>query len=167
MGALLGLLLMLLSGLALLRLLGSFRRAWREAEILRLPALPQQDFRLDAVGDLRLCLQGPRYRTWGKRLAYTLSDVVSSKRIDVVPSYSGTGVRSRSHSRVVHARFRSLAPASLRLQIAGLEPQDESLYQVVLMRPFTDRLLAYILGFVLLGMLLVGSLVLVVLSLAI
>lgn len=163
---LLGLLIMVGSGVLLIRIIRGFQRAWREAAILRLPAAPQQTFSLNAVGDIRLFLEGPRYHTWTKRPSFELSDASTGRPIAVTPKFSGSGVRGRTRSRVERGQFVLPAPAELVLRIGGLDPADPGRYEVVFMRPITERLLRFILGCVFLGMVLIGSFVLLILGLA-
>jgi hypothetical protein len=162
--ALLGLLLMAGSGALLIRSIRKFQAAWREAAILRLPVAPEQAFSLNAAGDVRLFLEGPRYRTWMKRFSFELSEAATGRRIAVTPKLSGSGVRGRTRSRVERGQFLLPAPTELILRIGGLEPGDLSQYEIVFMRPISDRLLAFILGCVFLGIVLIGSLVLLILG---
>lgn len=166
MGAIGALLLMLVSAGLLLRLVRRFRADWRRAEIVRVPALPRQQVNLPAGDDHRLFLEGPRYRTWGKRLRYALADAVTGAPVTLQPALSGAGVRSRHRSRVQQARIRLAQAALLELEIAGLEPSDPEEFEVVFMRPFTAQLLKFVFACVGLGMVLVGSLVLAILLLA-
>jgi hypothetical protein len=164
-GAAVGLLLMVLSGVFLLRSVGRFRRGWRDAEIMRFAAVPQHAFRLEASGDLRLFLEGPKFRTYPKRLSYSLQDAATGMAIPMTPVLAGSGVRSLRRSRVERGRFNLPAPGDLVLQIGGLEAADQLEYEIVFMRPFRTQLLTFILGCVALGMILIGSFVLVILSL--
>jgi hypothetical protein len=52
----------------------------------------------------------------------------------------------------------------LVLRIGDIDPADLGQYEIVLMRPISRRLLSFILGCVFLGMVLIGSLVLLILG---
>lgn len=157
---------MLASGLLLARSVRRFRADWRAAEVARVAVRPRQTVRLPAAGDLRLFLEGPRLRTWGKQLTYVLANAETGAPVPIQPSFTGTGVRSLRRSRVERGRFHLPLPASVDLQIGGLEPSDPERFEIVFMRPFTERLLRFVLTCVGLAMILVGSLVLAILSLA-
>ena len=67
MGVTIGAAVFVLSGWLLLRAILSFRRAWTEAEVLRVPAVARQTIRFPVAGTLALYLEGPRFRTWQQR----------------------------------------------------------------------------------------------------
>jgi len=154
------------SGWLLLRATFSFRRAWREAEILRGPAVTRQVLHFPVAGEMALYLEGPRFRTWMQRCRYTCVDTVTGVAVPITPSFSGSGVRGRRYSRIQHGSLTLPRPGDYVLEVAGLQAADAADYAVVFMRLFARRMIRFILTCVLLGMLLVGSLVLTVLSLA-
>jgi hypothetical protein len=164
MGTLLGLIGMALSAYLLLKTVRGFRRAWREAEIVRGAAAPQQTIRFDSAGEISLFLDGPRYRTYTKRLQYEMICEGSGLPVPITPVYAGSGVRSLTRSRVQRGRFTLPAPGSYTLRIGGLSPTDPTEYAIVFMRPFTRELLTFIFTCVLLGMALLGCLMLAIFS---
>jgi hypothetical protein len=164
MGVLLGIVLFGLSAAALLRLIGRFHRDWKAAEIVRGPAVPEQTIPFPVSGELSLFLEGPRFYTYQKRLQYSLRQATTGSGVPITPVFGGAGVRSMKHSRVERGRFSLHVPGEYCLQIGGLGPRDAGNYAVVFMRPFTSRLLRFILTCVLLGFVLIGSLVLAILS---
>jgi hypothetical protein len=154
------------SAYLLVRAIRTFRRHYRVAEVARAAALPQQTIRIPTAGELRLFLEGPRFRTWGKRLTYAMSEESTGRSFPITPSYSGSGVRSTTRSRVERGRFTLSTPGAYVLQVGGLEPHEAPEYAVVIMRPFFGKLLAFILSCVFLGMILIGSLIGAILFLA-
>jgi hypothetical protein len=164
MGFTIGAAVFVLSGWLLLRTIFSFRRAWSEAEILRVPAAARQPIRFPVAGTLGLHLEGPRFRTWQQRCAYTCTDAETGAAVPVSPSYSGAAMRGRRYSRILRGTLIVPHPGDYVLGVSGLQPTDSPEYAVVFMRLFAGRMLRFILTCVLLGMLLVGSLVLAILS---
>ena len=166
MGAAIGAAVFVLSGGLLLRTVFSFRRAWREAEILRVPAVTRQTIRVPVAGTLGLYLEGPRFRTWQQRCMYSCTDADTGTAVPVTPSYSGASMRGSRHTRILRGTLTVPRPGDYILAVAGLQPPDAPEYAVVFMRLFAGQMLRFILTCVLLGMLLVGSLVLAILSAA-
>jgi hypothetical protein len=164
MGVVIGGAVLIVSGWLLLRTVSSFRRAWSDAEILRGPAVTRQTLRFPVAGEMALYLEGPRFGTWRQRCQYSCADAVTGLAVSITPSYSGSGVRSRRYSRIQHGSLTLPRPGDYVLEISGLRPADGPEYAVVFMRLFAGQMLRFILTCVLLGMLLVGSLVLTILS---
>jgi len=164
MGVAIGAAVFVLSGWLLLRAIVSFRRTWREAEILRVPAATRQMLRFPASGELALCLEGPRFRTWHQRCRYACIDAVTGIAVPITPSFSGSAMRGRRYTRIQHGTLAVPHKGDYILEVSGLQPPDGPEYAVVFMRLFAGQMLRFILTCVLLGMLLVGSLVLTVLS---
>jgi hypothetical protein len=164
MGVAIGAAVFLLSGGLLLRTVLSFRRAWREAEILRVPAVTRQTVCFPAAGEMALYLEGPRFRTWQQRCTYTCTDGGTGMPVPVTSSYSGAAMRGRRHSRILRGTLTVPRPGEYVFEVAGLQPPDSPEYAVVFMRLFAGHVLRFILTCVLLGMLLIGSLVLAILS---
>jgi hypothetical protein len=166
MGVVIGAAVFVLSGWLLLRTIFSFRRAWSEAEILRVPAVARQAIRFPVAGTLGLYLEGPRFRTWQQRCTYTCTDAETGMPVPVTPSYSGAAMRGRRYSRILRGTLTVPQPGDYVLGVSGLQPPDSPEYAVVFVRLFAGQMLRFILTCVLLGMLLVGSLVLAILSAA-
>jgi hypothetical protein len=164
MGSLLGIILMAASGYLLLKSVAGFRRMWREAEIVRGPAVPEQTVQFPVAGDISLFLDGPRYKTYWRRLQYALFDARSGAPVPITPVFTGSGVRSLRRSRVQRGRFALPAPGPYVLRVGGLSPGEAAEYAIVFMHPITARLLRFILTCVFLGMVFIGSLVLAILS---
>ena len=164
MGVTIGAAVFVLSGWLLLRAILSFRRAWTEAEVLRVPAVARQTIRFPVAGTLALYLEGPRFRTWQQRCTYTCTDAETGVPVPVTPSYSGAAMRGRRHSRILRGTLTVPQLGDFVLGVSGLQPPDSPEYAVVFMRLFAGQMLRFILTCVLLGMLVVGSLVLAILS---
>jgi hypothetical protein len=164
MGVAIGAAVFVLSGWLLLRAISSFRQSWREAEILRIPAVTRQSIRLPMAGQLALYLEGPRFSTWQQRCVYTCTDAETGAPVPVTPSYSGAAMRGRRRSRILRGTLTVPQPGDYVLGVSGLQPPGSPEYAVVFMRLFAGQMLRFILTCVLLGMLLVGSLVLAILS---
>jgi hypothetical protein len=164
MGLIVGAAVFAVSGWLLLRTVSSFQRAWRDAEILRAPAVTRQTIRFPVAGELALYLEGPRFRTWLQRCRYACVDTATGLAVPIAPSFSGSGVRSRRYSRIQHGILTLPRPGDYVLEVAGLQPADAPEYAVVFMRLFAGQLVRFILTSVFLGMMLIGSLVLTMLS---
>jgi hypothetical protein len=164
MGVAIGATVFVLSGWLLLRTIFSFRRAWSEAEVLRVPAATRQTIRFPVAGTLGLYLEGPRFRTWQQRCTFTCADAETGTAVPVSPCYSGAAMRGRRHSRILRGTLTVPQPGTYVLGVAGLQPPDAAEYAIVFMRVFAGQMLRFILTCVLLGMLVVGSLVLTILS---
>ena len=161
-----GAVVFVLAGGLLLRAISAFRRAWRDAEILRVPAIARQTLRFQTSGDMALCLEGPRFGTWRQRCRYACTDEATGQAVAIAPARSGAATRGRRRTRIQRGSLTVPHPGDYVLEVAGLEPADAPGYAVVFMRPFSGRMLRFILTCVLLGMLVVGSLVLAILSAA-
>jgi hypothetical protein len=164
MGLVVGAAVFVVSGWLLLRTVFSFRRAWRDAEILRAPAVTRQTICFPVAGELALYLEGPRFRTWMQRCRYTCVDAATGLAVPIAPSFSGSGVRSRRYSRIQHGLLTVPRPGDYVLEVVGLQPADAPEYAVVFMRLFAGELLRFILTCVFLGLLLIGSVVLTILA---
>lgn len=166
MGVTIGAAVFVLSGWLLLRTIFLFRRAWSEAEILRVPAVARQAIRVPVAGTLGLYLEGPRFRTWQQRCTYTCTDAETGMPVPVTPSYSGAAMRGRRYSRILRGTLTVPQPGDYVLGVTGLQPPGAPEYAVVFMRLFAGQMLRFILTCVLLGILAVGSFVLAILSAA-
>jgi hypothetical protein len=164
MGVVIGAAVFVLSGWLLIRTISSFRRAWSEAEVLRVPAATRQSIRLPVAGTLGLYLEGPRFSTWQQRCTYSCIDAETGVPVGVAPSYSGAAMRGSRRSRILRGTVTVPHPGNYVFGVTGLQPPDSPEYAVVFMRLFAGQMLRFILTCVLLGMLLVGSLVLTILS---
>lgn len=164
MGVAIGVILFCVSVFLLPRMIGSFRRDYRAAEIVRGPAVAEQTIRFPEGGSLGLYLEGPRYHTYHKRLQYALTDPATGTAVAIRPVLAGTGVRSLKHSRVQRGQFILPTPGEYLLRVGGLAADDASRYAIVFMHPFTGRVIRFVLTCVLLGFMLIGGLVLAILS---
>jgi len=166
MGVAVGVAVFVMSAWLLLRTIFSFRRAWSEAEVLRVPAATRQSIRLPVAGTLGLYLEGPRFSTWQQRCTYSCIDAETGVPVGVAPSYSGAAMRGSRRSRILRGTVTVPHPGDYVLGVTGLQPPDSPEYAVVFMRLLAGQMLRFILTCVLLGMLVVGSLVLAILSAA-
>jgi hypothetical protein len=164
MGVAIGAAVFVLSGWLLFRAVFSFRRAWREAEVLRVSAVTPQTVRFPLAGRLALYLEGPRFRTWQQRCTYRCVDAETGTAVPIAPSYSGAATRGSRRSRILRGTLVVPRPGDYVLGVAGLQPTDAPEYSVVFMRLFAGQMLRFILTCVLLGILLIGGLVLAILS---
>jgi len=164
MGVAVGAVVFVMAGGLLLRAVSSFRRSWREAEILRVPAVTRQSVRFPVAGRLALYLEGPRFGTWQQRCTYTCTDAEAGVPVPVTPSYAGAAMRGRRYSRILRGTLTVPHPGEYVVGVTGLQPPDSPEYAVVFMRLFAGQMIRFILTCVLLGALLVGSLVLAILS---
>jgi hypothetical protein len=164
-GFLLSLAALIVSVALLHRTIRAFIAGWREAEIARGPAVPMQSLHVPAAGPLALFLDGPRYATYTKRLHFAMRDPETGQSVPVQPVLMGSGVRSLRRSRVQRGRFVLSRPGRFELRIDGLHPDDARDYSIVIMRQVTGMVIRFVLTCVVLGLVLIGSLVLGILSL--
>jgi hypothetical protein len=132
-----------------------------QAHILSVSLLDQQDIEFAEAGRVVLCIEGPRFTRRFAHLHYELS------------AYDGTRLRGRtiwfrlltsgvSKVRLELKSYQIPQPGRYRLWIQGLGTgwTADAKHRIVFMRPHLARSIGYIIGILLAGGLLIGSIVL-------
>ena len=154
--------LMFLISLALLRFfILKVIRVVKQARILSVPLLEQQDIEFAEAGRVVLCLEGPRFSRRFANLHYELC------------AYGGVNIKGRT--KRFHARTSGLRKARMELKsyeipwpgpyslrIQGLETglTADADHRIVFMRPHLVPTITCVLGILLSGWLFIGSIVL-------
>jgi hypothetical protein len=135
-------------------------RVVRQAHLLSVPLLEQQEIEFTEPGRVVLCTQGPLLSFRFAKLDYEIT---------------GDGIAVESRTTWFHARtsgfswvrmevksYRIPRPGRYVLRINGLEPGStaDSEHRIVFMRPHLARSIGYVIGIVLAGLLFIGSIVL-------
>ena len=135
-------------------------RVVRQAHLLSVPLLEQQEIEFTEAGRVVLCTQGPLLSFRFANLDYELAG-------DGIPIEGRrTWFRSRtsgfSWMRMEVRSYRIPRPGHYVLRIKGLEPGSvaDSEHRIVFMRPHLARSIGYVIGIVLAGLLFIGSVVL-------
>jgi hypothetical protein len=135
-------------------------RVVRQAHLLSVPLLEQQEIEFANEGRVVLCTQGPLLSFRFSKLDYELTGdgVPIEGRTAWVPAKT-TGF---SWVRMEVKSYRIPRPGRYILRIKGLEPGStaDSEHQIVFMRPHLARSIGYVIGIVLAGLLFIGSIVL-------
>jgi hypothetical protein len=135
-------------------------RVVRQAHLLSVPLLEQQEIEFTEAGRVVLCTQGPLLSFRFAKLAYEIT---------------GDGIPIEGRTTWFHARtsgfswvrmevksYRIPRPGRYILRIKGLEPSStaDSEHQIVFMRPHLAQSIGSVIGIVLAGLLFIGSIVL-------
>jgi hypothetical protein len=151
----------ILSAAALVYLIKDVIKVMREAHLISVPLVEEQEVEFTEPGRVVLCVEGPLFTTQFARLSYRLigSDgrPVESRR-----SWFRSRSSGLSKVRMELEYYRITSPGSHGLQIQGLRPGEEpgADNRIVFMRPHLARSLVRVVGIVLASVLLIGSLVL-------
>jgi hypothetical protein len=158
--------LFVISGALLICLILNVIRVVKQAHLLSVPLLEQQEIEFTEAGRVVLCTQGPRLSFRFAHLDYELV---------------GDGVPIEGRTTWFHARTSGVSwvrmevrsygiprPGRYVLRIKGLQPGSaaDSEHRIVFMRPHLAGSIAYVIGIVLASMLFIGSIVLFFLRLA-
>ncbi len=135
-------------------------RGVRQAHLLRVPLLEEQEIEFTEEGRVVLCTQGPLLSTRFANLDYELTG-------DGIPIEGRTTwflARTSGFSwvRMEVKSYRIPRPGRYLLRIKRLEPGStvDSEHWIVFMRPHLARRIGYVIGIVLAGLLFIGSIVL-------
>jgi hypothetical protein len=135
-------------------------RVVRQAHLLSVPVIEQQEIEFSEAGRVILCTQGPLLSFRFAKLDYELT---------------GGGIPVESRTTWFHAKtsgfswvrmevkaYRIPMPGRYLLRIKGLEPGSagDSDHQIVFMKPHLACSIGYVIGIVLTGLLSIGSIVL-------
>lgn len=135
-------------------------RAVRQAHLLSVPLLEQQEIEFANEGRVVLCTQGPLLSTRFAKLDYELTG--DGVPIEGRTTWFHSKTSGFSWVRMEMKAYRIPRPGRYLLRIKGLEPgsRPDSEHQIVFMRPHLARSIGYVIGIVLSGLLFIGSIVL-------
>ncbi|RPJ09391.1 MAG: hypothetical protein EHM36_04370 [Deltaproteobacteria bacterium] len=135
-------------------------RVVRQAHLLSVPLVEQQEIQFAEAGRVVLCTQGPLLSFRFAKLEYELTGdgiPIEGRRTLFRSKTSGfSWVRMEERSYSIPRPGRNV------LRIKGLEPgiATDSEHQIVFMRPHLARSIGFVIGIVLAGLLFIGSIVL-------
>lgn len=160
-GLWIGVLLFISSLLLLITLIRGLIKVIKQAHILDVPVLEQQEIQFSEAGQVVLCEQGPLFSTRFLNLKYELigwDEAPVAGRRTLFPAQT-TGV---SWVRTEIRRYNIPMPGSYALRIVGLKVGDtvDSKHRIVFMMPHLARSIIYVIGMILSTGLLIGSIVL-------
>jgi hypothetical protein len=135
-------------------------RVVRQAHLLSVPLVEQQEIEFTEAGRVLLCTQGPLLSFRFAKLDYELAG-------DGIPIEGRkTWFRSRTSGlswvRMEVRSYRIPRPGRYVLQIKGLEPRStpDPEHQIVFMKPHLAHSIGWVIGIVLAGSTIIGSIVL-------
>jgi|MudIll2142460700_1097286.scaffolds.fasta_scaffold24527_2 hypothetical protein len=150
----------LLSAVLLVFFISNVVRVVREAPLLSVPLLGEQEIEFAEAGPVVLCIQGPRASLRFANLNFELigkGAPLEGRRVWFRGRTSGISwVRMEDRSYTIPWTGRYV------LQIKGLEPGNavDSRHQIVFVRPHLGRSIGYVIGIVAASLLFIGSVVL-------
>lgn len=136
-------------------------KVMRQARLTSVPLVEEQGVEFAEAGRVVLCMEGPRFTTRFANLSYRLvgpdGSPAESRR-----SWFRSHTSGASTVRMELEYYRIPRAGRYTLHIVGLKPGEEpdSDHRVVFMKPHLARSLVRVVGIVLAGMLLIGSVVL-------
>jgi hypothetical protein len=135
-------------------------RVVRQAHLLSLPVIEQQEVEFTEAGRVILCTQGPLLSFRFAKLDYELTG--GGIPIEGRTTWFHAKTSGFSWVRMEVKTYRIPMPGRYILWIKGLEPgcTADSEHQIVFMRPHLARSIGYVIGIVLTGLLSIGSIVL-------
>jgi hypothetical protein len=141
-------------------------RVVKDAHLLSVPLLEQQEIEFTEAGPVVLCIQGPQLSTRFAHLSYEL--LTDSVPIEGRTTLMHSKTSGFSWVRMEMKSYTLPRPGRYTLRIKGLEPgaTADAKHSIVFMRPHLGQSMKYVLGIVLAGMLLIGSIVFFFLRLA-
>ena len=151
--------LMIMGALLLIFFIVKLVRLVKTAPILNLPLAARQDVMFTAAGRVHLCREGPRWEIWPKQ-TYELLD--------------GNGASVPGRNLLFQSRVAGLTsirwekqaydlprPGRYTLLVQGLDiaPEKADQHRIIFTKPGRTRMVGYIIGISLSGVLFLGSLV--------
>jgi hypothetical protein len=135
-------------------------RAVKQAHLLSVPLLEQQEIEFAEAGRVVLCTQGPLLSTRFAKLDYELTG--DGVPIEGRTTWFHSKTSGFSWVRMEMKAYKLPRPGRYILRIEGLQPRStpDSEHQIVFMKPHLARSIAYVIGIVLTGLLFIGSIVL-------
>lgn len=135
-------------------------RAVKQAHLVSVPLLEQQEIGFASEGRVVLCTQGPLLSTRFGKLDYELTG--DGVPIEGRTTWFHSKTSGFSWVRMEMKSYSIPRPGRYILRIKGLEPggTPDSEHRIVFMRPHLARSIGYVIGIVLAGLLFIGSIVL-------
>jgi hypothetical protein len=142
-------------------------RAVRQARLLSVPLLEQQEIQFAEEGRVVLCTQGPLLSFRFAKLDYELTGD-NGMPLEGRTTWFHSRTSGLSWVRMEVKSYRIPMPGRYVLRIKGLEPGSttDSEHRIVFMRPHLARSIGYVIGIVLTSLLFIGSIVLFFLRLS-
>ncbi len=137
-------------------------RAVKQAHLLSVPVIEQQEIEFTETGRVVLCTQGPLLSFRFSKLDYELTG--DGIPVEGRTTWFHSKTSGLSWVRMEMKNYRIPRPGRYVLRIKGLEPGSavDSEHQIVFMRPHLARSIGYVIGIVLTSLLFIGSIVLFV-----
>jgi len=141
-------------------ILGVIRRV-REAHLLGVPLLEEQEIQFYEAGRVVLCTQGPLLSFRFAHLDYGLTGD-NGMPLEGRTTWFHSKTSGFSWVRMEVKSYRIPMPGRYMLRIKGLEPGStaDAEHQIVFMRPYLARIIGHVIGIVLASLLFIGSIVL-------
>ncbi|MGE5842495.1 MAG: hypothetical protein ACM335_09470 [Deltaproteobacteria bacterium] len=135
-------------------------RAVRQAHLMSVPLLEQQEIKFANEGRVVLCTQGPLLSTRFGKLDYELTG--DGVPVEGRTTWFHSKTSGFSWVRMEMKAYRIPRPGCYILRIKGLEPGSaaDSEHQIVFMKPHLARSIGYVIGIVLTSLFFIGSIVL-------
>jgi len=141
-------------------------RVVRQAHILSVPLVEQQDIEFTEAGRVVLCMEGPLLTTRFGNLDYQLS-LAEGMPVEGRTTWFHAKTSSLSKVRMELKSYELPRRGRYVLRIKGLGPgsKPDADHRIVFMRPHLATSIAYVVGITLSACLLIGSFVLFILRL--
>lgn len=152
--------LLVISAALLCLFILSVIRGVKQAHLLSVPLLEQQEIEFPSEGRVVLCTQGPLLSTRFAKLDYELTG--GGVPIEGRTTWFHSKTSGFSWVRMEMKAYRIPRPGRYILRIKGLEPGStpDPEHRIVFMKPHLARSIGYVIGIVLTGLLFIGSIVL-------
>jgi len=136
-------------------------RVVRQAHLLSVPLLEQQEIQFAEADRVVLCTQGPLLSFRFANLDYELTGD-NGTPIEGRTTWFHSRTSGLSWVRMEVKSYRIPMPGRYVLRIKGLEPGSptDSEHRIVFMKPHLARSIGYVIGIVLTGLLFIGSIIL-------
>lgn len=153
--------LFILSVASLAYLIRDVIKVMKQAHLVSVPLVETQAMEFAEAGRVVLCMEGPRFTSRFARLSYRLIGP-DGREADRRRSWFRAHSSGVSKVRMELEYYKIARPGRHTLQIRGLKPGEapDDDHRIVFMRPHLAQSIARVIGIVLAGMLLIGSVVL-------
>jgi len=122
----------------------------------------QQQVKIDSPGGIVLLLEVPRLASDFRNFRIDLTNQQTGQQTNMQYSFltAQKSVYGVSTMKVPFGRLAIAGPALYSIQLAGLEPgKDYSAYRLIFSRPYIGRMTLQIIGIVICGVAMLGSLI--------
>jgi hypothetical protein len=151
----------IMSAASLVYLIRDVIKVMKQAHLISVPLVEQQAVEFAEAGRVVLCMEGPRFTSRFANLSYRLIGP-DGREAKCRRSWFRSHTSGVSKVRMELEYYEVSSPGPHTLQIKGLKPGQEpdADHRIVFMKPHLARSIANVIGIVLAGMLLIGSVVL-------